>query len=93
MAEIPEIRIRSVGVPRVPDYLMEPPQAIPSSVPVTVQIGFPVVDLPGCIEVHETNNAKNIPSIMNLLKWQEQAQFYLSDVRVIPQSHKMLKAL
>ena len=59
MAEIPQIRIRSVGVPRVPDYLMEPPQAIPSSVPVTVQIGFPVVDLPGCIEVHETNNAKN----------------------------------
>ena len=59
MAEIPEIRIRSVGVPRVPDYLMEPPQAIPSSVPVTVQIGFPVVDLPGCVEAHETNNAKN----------------------------------
>lgn len=41
----------------------------------------------------KTNNAKNIPSIINLLKWQEQAQFYLSDVRVIPQSHKMLKAL
>ena len=59
MAEIPEIRIRSIDVPRVPDYLMEPPQAIPSSVPVTVQIGFPVVDLPGCIEAHETNNAKN----------------------------------
>ena len=59
MSVIPEIRIRSVGVPRVPDYLMEPPQAIPNSVPVTVQLGFPVVDLPGCIEVHETNNAKN----------------------------------
>ena len=26
MAEIPEIKIRSVDVPRVPDYLMEPPQ-------------------------------------------------------------------
>ena len=59
MAEIPEIRIRSVDVPRVPDYLMEPPQSIPSSVPVTVQIGFPVVDLPGCVEAHETKNAKN----------------------------------
>ena len=59
MAEIPEIKIRSVDVPRVPDYLMEPPQAIPSSVPVTVQIGFPVVDLPGCVESHETKNAKN----------------------------------
>ena len=59
MTEIPEIRIRSVDVPRVPDYLMQPPQAIPSSVPVTVQIGFPVVDLPGCVEAHETKNAKN----------------------------------
>ena len=59
MSEIPEIRIRSIDVPQVPDYLMAPPQAIPSSVPVTVQIGFPVVDLPGCIEAHETNNAKN----------------------------------
>ena len=59
MAEIPEIKVRSVNVPRVPDYLMEPPQSIPSSVPVTVQIGFPVVDLPGCIEAHETKNPKN----------------------------------
>ena len=59
MSEIPEIRIRSIDVPRVPDYLMAPPQAIPSSVPVTVNIGFPVVDLPGCIEAHETKNAKN----------------------------------
>ena len=59
MAEIPEIRIRSINLPQIPDYLIEPPQAIPSSVPVTVQIGFPIVDLPGCVEVHETNNAKN----------------------------------
>ena len=59
MAEIPEIRIRSINLPQIPDYLIEPPQAIPSSVPVTVQIGFPVVDLPGCVEAHETNNAKN----------------------------------
>ena len=59
MAEIPEIRIRSINLPQIPDYLIEPPQAIPSSVPVTVQIGFPIVDLPGCVEAHETNNAKN----------------------------------
>ena len=57
--EIPEIKIRSIDVPGVPDYLMEPPQAIPSSVPVTVNIGFPVVDLPGCVEAHQTKNPKN----------------------------------
>ena len=59
MSEIPEIKIRSIDVPSVPDYLMQPPQAIPSSVPVTVQIGFPVVDLPGCVEAHQTKNPKN----------------------------------
>ena len=57
--EIPEIKIRSIDVPGVPDYLMEPPQAIPSSVPVTVNLGFPVVDLPGCVEAHQTKNPKN----------------------------------
>ena len=59
MIEISEIKVRSVDVPEVPDYLTSPPQAIPSAVPVTVNIGFPVVDLPGCIEAHETKNPKN----------------------------------
>ena len=59
MIEISEIKVRSVDVPEVPDYLTSPPQAIPSAVPVTVNIGFPVVDLPGCIEAHETKNVKN----------------------------------
>ncbi|BAQ93469.1 gp164 [uncultured Mediterranean phage uvMED] len=32
-----------------------PPQSIPSAPPITLQIGFPVADLPGCIE---TRNAQ-----------------------------------
>ena len=27
--------------------------------PVVVNIGLPVVDIPGCVEAHETNNPKN----------------------------------
>ena len=59
MAEIPEIRVRSLSVPEISNYLTDPPQALPAAVPVTVNIGFPVVDLPGCVESHETKNAKN----------------------------------
>ena len=59
MAEIPEIRVRSLSVPEISNYLINPSQSLPNTVPVTVNIGFPVVDLPGCIEAHQTKNAKN----------------------------------
>ncbi len=59
MAEIPEIRVRSLSVPEISNYLINPSQSLPNTVPVTVNIGFPVVDLPGCVEAHQTNNAKN----------------------------------
>ena len=62
--EIPDvsadnINIRKLEIPNIPDWLMTPPQAIPPAVPVTQQIGVPIVDMPGCVEAHETNNAKN----------------------------------
>ena len=62
--EIPDvsvdnINIRKLEIPNIPDWLMTPPQAIPPVVPVTQQIGVPIVDMPGCVEAHETNNAKN----------------------------------
>jgi len=59
MQEIPEINIRSLSVPEIPDYLTTPPQSIPTAVPVTVQLGFPVVDVPGCVEAHREGNSKN----------------------------------
>ena len=62
--EIPDvsadnINIRKLEIPNIPDWLMTPSQAIPPVVPVTQQIGVPIVDMPGCVEAHETNNAKN----------------------------------
>jgi len=59
MQEIPEINIRSLSIPEIPDYLITPPQSIPTSVPVTVQLGFPVVDIPGCVEAHQERNPNN----------------------------------
>jgi hypothetical protein len=52
MPEIREIQIRNLDIPPVPDWLMRPPQAIPPVVPVTQNIGTPIVNIPGCVESH-----------------------------------------
>lgn len=59
MQEIPEIIIRSPSIPEIPDYLITPPLSIPTAVPVTVQLGFPIVNIPGCVEAHQESNPKN----------------------------------
>ena len=52
MPEIREIQIRNLDIPPVPDWLMNYPQSIPPVVPVTQNIGTPIVDMPGCVEAH-----------------------------------------
>ena len=56
---IPEIRIREINIPEIPEYLTNASFSIPSVPPVVLEIGIPIVDVPGCVEVHETNNPKN----------------------------------
>ena len=52
MPEIREIQIRNLDIAPIPDWLMRPPQAIPPVVPVTQNIGTPIVNIPGCVESH-----------------------------------------
>ena len=52
MPEIKEIQVRSLNIPHIPNSLIQSPQAIPPASPVTVQIGTPIVNLPGCVESH-----------------------------------------
>ena len=50
--------IRPIGVSYISDarvWMIEPPQAIPPTVPVTVLAGTPVVNMPGCVKVHKEN--------------------------------------
>ncbi|AGH07258.1 hypothetical protein SWTG_00127 [Synechococcus phage S-RIM2 R1_1999] len=56
--DIPDIRIdiREIGIRDIPTWLKEPPQAIPPGVPVTQEVGVPIVNIPGCVEAHEANN-------------------------------------
>ena len=49
----PDINIREIDIP---DTLNTTSPAIPVAPPVVVNIGVPVVDIPGCVEAHETNS-------------------------------------
>ena len=57
--EIREINIRSLDIPELPGYLISPTVALPPIAPVTTVIGTPVVDMPGCVEAHESNNSND----------------------------------
>ena len=52
MPEIREIQVRNLNIPQIPDWLNSYPQAVPPIVPVTQNIGTPIVNLPGCVESH-----------------------------------------
>ena len=57
---INEIRVRSLDIPDI-DVFEQPinSTSVPYTPPVTIQIGIPVVDMPGCVEAHEANNKSN----------------------------------
>ena len=56
MPEIPEISVDvgAVQVPVIPAWRSMPPQSIPEAPPVTLRLGFPVADIPGCVETRNT---------------------------------------
>ena len=61
--EIKEINIRGVGIPEIPivnPYVATP--SIPWAPPVTIHIGKPIVDMPGCVEAHPEDQGKS-PSL------------------------------
>ena len=54
MAEIRDIRNVEVRDIRVPSWMTNQPR-LPSAPPVTVQVGVPIIDIPGCVEAHLDN--------------------------------------
>jgi hypothetical protein len=57
--QLNDINIGNLRIPEVRDWIVNPPTAIPPSVPITEQVGVPIVDVPGCVEAHESNNNSN----------------------------------
>jgi len=65
VSKIREIKIREIDVPEIPNWAIAIPESIPVFSPVTQQIitgqiGFPVMDVPGCVEARETSNNDNL---------------------------------
>ena len=59
MPEIPEIGVgqvgvRRIGVPEIPAWRGAPPQSLPQEPPITLMLGFPVAEIPGCVETRNT---------------------------------------
>ena len=56
MTEIRDIDIRNVEVRdiRIPSWMTNQPR-LPGAPPVTVQVGVPIIDIPGCVEAHLDN--------------------------------------
>tara|TARA_R100000951_G_scaffold55505_1_gene46670 strand:- start:22 stop:792 length:771 start_codon:yes stop_codon:yes gene_type:complete len=52
--EIPEIGVGRVYVPEIPVWRSLPPQSIPQDPPITLMLGFPVAEIPGCVETRST---------------------------------------
>lgn len=53
------ITIRTLDIPEVPEWLRNPPQAIPPISPVTTQLGTPIINIPGCVEANANDRGKN----------------------------------
>ena len=55
MDPIPDIQVRSIYIPKTSNSLIQPSIYNPGAPPVTVQIGVPIIQLPGCVEAHDDN--------------------------------------
>lgn len=66
--EIEPIRVRKLDVPDVNIFDNSIPQIFTGyPVPVTVDIGFPVVDIPGCVESRESDDLKQVDPRGNMI--------------------------
>ncbi len=55
---IPVISIRDTGVSYVRPWMIQQPY-VPNFNPITNYLGFPIVDIPGCVETHPEENRKS----------------------------------
>ena len=64
MEQIPDINIQvtQIGTPQIQIWSLPVRPTAPQTPPVTVLIGTPVVDIPGCVEFHpDDKRAQNLP--------------------------------
>ncbi len=57
-------KIPKIETPVIRVWQIQPPQSLNIQAPVTLQLGFPVVDMPGCVEARK-NNRENSALLTN----------------------------
>ncbi len=58
MEPIPNIRVQNIGIYQIPNWQIRQPY-VPNVYPVTNHMGFPIVDMPGCVKAHKDNKRHN----------------------------------
>ena len=60
---IPEINVSDVNVNvfGIRSWLIQSPIIQDRYTPITLELGFPIVDMPGCVEMHKDNVDKLLP--------------------------------
>ena len=71
--------IRNSNIQDVRVWVTQPSQAIPPAVPVTVNAGTPIVNMPGCVKVHKENAKRDPSSNKNLVNDDPKGQTTLCD--------------
>ena len=61
MPEIPEIGIADIRIPEPYTGYYDPSPLPNIHPPVTIDLGFPIVNIPGCVEAHQDNNREGKP--------------------------------
>ena len=62
MEPIPEINEVSIRIVNTPSWMYTPPAVPNTYVPVTIRLGFPIVNMPGCVEAHPDNKMRIGPN-------------------------------
>jgi len=55
LTEIPRIEVKSIRIEPVRTYILNAPKINTPNVPVVVPMGFPVVNIPGCVETRRSS--------------------------------------
>ncbi len=61
--KIPKIEIHPVNKPVIRVWQIQPPQSLNIQAPITLQLGFPVIDMPGCVEARK--NSRENSALLN----------------------------
>ena len=62
MEPIQEINEVSIRIVNTPSWMYTPPAVPNTQVPVTIKLGFPIVNMPGCVEAHPDNKIQIGPN-------------------------------